>query len=169
MATMILAAICISLTALVNASRVNQNITIGYLMSDYSKQYVPLKQGRIASGAMTYAVRQINDDPNLLPNINLQFMVADTQASTLVGTAKVIEQFREGAIAFFGPEDSCDTEARVAAALNLPMISHVSCMTALPFPPSQPPHSPRFTSHLCASEQWKTEHNIKSLKLFSSP
>lgn len=103
-----------------------QNFTVGYLMSDMSSQYVQGKQGRVISGAMTYAISQINADPHLLAGHSLRFMTADTEASTLVGTSRVIEQWRAGAIAFFGPEDSCDTEARVAAALNLPMISYVS-------------------------------------------
>ncbi|ELT90006.1 hypothetical protein CAPTEDRAFT_179119 [Capitella teleta] len=101
-----------------------QNFTVGYLMSDMSSQYVQGKQGRVISGAMTYAISQINADPHLLAGHSLRFMTADTEASTLVGTSRVIEQWRAGAIAFFGPEDSCDTEARVAAALNLPMISY---------------------------------------------
>ena len=111
------------------AAGYKDNVTVGYLMADMSSEYHTLKQGRIISGAMTYAIEQINADPDLLAGHHLAFMKGDTQASTLVGTALLIQQWREGAVAFFGPEDSCDTEARVAAALNLPMISYVSAHT----------------------------------------
>ena len=69
---------------------------------------------------------QVNDDPNLLAGHHLDFLYADINADTLVSTARTTEQWRDGAIAFFGPEDTCDVEARVAAAWNLPMIAYVS-------------------------------------------
>ena len=103
------------------------NFTIGYLYSDKSKGFIKNKQGRIISGAMTYAVNVINHNPNLLPGHTLKFIIADTYADTLHGTKMLTEQWKAGAVAFIGPEDSCDVEARVAAAWNLPMLSYVSC------------------------------------------
>ncbi|KAF9803256.1 hypothetical protein SFRURICE_007102, partial [Spodoptera frugiperda] len=39
----------------------------------------------------------------------------------------VMTQMRDlGVVAFFGPDGTCHTEAKLAAAWNLPMISHVS-------------------------------------------
>lgn len=38
-------------------------------------------------------------------------------------------QWDLGAAAFIGPEDSCQVEATIAAAQNLPMISFVSLKT----------------------------------------
>jgi hypothetical protein len=102
-----------------------ENLTVSYLLADQGKEFSG-QQGRVISGAMTYAVNQINADPNLLSDYTLQFIFTDTGADTLLGTKHVIEHWRRGAIAYFGPEDSCDTEARVAAAINLPMISYVS-------------------------------------------
>lgn len=105
------------------------NITVGYLMAQYNINHFDFGgnlQGKIISGAMSYATEKVNNDTNLLPGHTLHFKVEDTKAQTLVGTKKVIELWKNGAIAYFGPENHCDTEARVAAALNLPMISYVS-------------------------------------------
>ena len=104
------------------------NFTIGYLYSDKSKGFIKNKQGRIISGAMTYAVNVINHNTNLLPGHTLKFIIADTYADPLHGTKMLTEQWKAGVIAFIGPEDSCDVEARVAAAWNLPMLSYVSCI-----------------------------------------
>ena len=102
------------------------NFTVGYLMADRGKTFTKNLQGRVISGAMTYAVQKVNNDPTILAGHKLQFMWADTQADTLHGTKMLTHQWRQGALAFFGPEDSCDVEARVAASWNLPMISYVS-------------------------------------------
>lgn len=102
------------------------NLTVGYLTTDRAINYPQMAQARIISGAMTYAIMRINDDPDILSGHRLDFVWADTQSDTLVATAKMSEQWRNGAVAFFGPEDTCDVEARVAAAWNLPIISYVS-------------------------------------------
>ena len=82
-------------------------------------------QGRIISGAMTLAVRAVNR-AKVIPNHTLEFSWADTHADTLHGTAALTRLWRQGAVAFFGTEDSCAVEARVASSWNLPMISYVS-------------------------------------------
>ena len=95
-------------------------------MADRGLTFTKDLQGRVISGAMTYAIRKINSDPGLLAGHKLFFVWADTHADTLQSTKSLTHQWREGAVAFFGPEDSCDVEARVAASWNLPMISYVS-------------------------------------------
>ena len=104
------------------------NFTVGYLTADRTETFVHKKQGRIISGAMTLAIKRINADPQLLRGHRLHFVWADTRADTLTSTNELTKQWRDGAIAFFGPEDSCDVEARVAAAWNLPMLSYVSVL-----------------------------------------
>ncbi|KAI0211263.1 hypothetical protein LSAT2_003910 [Lamellibrachia satsuma] len=100
------------------------NFTVSYLTADRTKTFVKNKQGRIISGAMSYAIEKVNDDPDLLSEHRLGFVWADTHADTLSGTLRLTQAWKNGAVAFFGPEDSCDVEARVAAAWNLPMISY---------------------------------------------
>ena len=106
---------------------------VGYLTADITARFVKYKQGRIISGAMTWAINTVNNDPNLLKGHNLTFMWSNTQADQLVGTRELTYQWRDGAIAFFGPEDSCDVESRVAASWNLPMISYVSTSSVFSF------------------------------------
>ncbi len=119
---------CVLLASLDLSPVRSDNFTIGYLYADQSKEFIKNKQGRIISGAMTYAVEWVNQDPRILAGHRLSYMKRDTFADTLVGTKMLTELWREGAIAFIGPEDSCDVEARVAAAWNLPMLSYVSAV-----------------------------------------
>lgn len=102
------------------ASGTHQNtLTVGYLANIHGKQ----RQGHIISGAMTYAIKNANE--NLLSsNYTLEFVYEDTRGETLAGTNAVINMWREGIIAFFGPENSCEVEATVSASLNIPMISY---------------------------------------------
>lgn len=103
-----------------------ETFILGYLTADKTEQFVKNKQARIISGAMTWAVDTINQNSSILADHNLTFIWSNTGADQLVGTRELTYQWRSGAIAFFGPEDSCDVESRVAAAWNLPMISYVS-------------------------------------------
>lgn len=110
----------VTLCVCVSGSHQN-TLTVGYLANIHGKQ----RQGHIISGAMTYAIKEAN--LKLLPsNYTLDFVYEDTRGETLSGTNSVINMWREGIIAFFGPENSCEVEATVSASLNLPMISYVS-------------------------------------------
>ncbi|ESO83957.1 hypothetical protein LOTGIDRAFT_108278 [Lottia gigantea] len=100
------------------------NITVGYLTVSKTNEFVRGKQGRVISGALTYAVDEINQNTSILPEYHLDFIWDNTWDDTLISTAKLTEQWRKGAVAFFGPEDGCTVEARVAAAWNLPMIAY---------------------------------------------
>ena len=102
------------------------SILMGYLTVDKTDVFMRGKQGRAISGALTLAVEQINADPTILPAHRLEFIWGDTMANTLVSTKLLTDQWRRGAVAFIGLEDSCSVEATVAAAWNLPMISYVS-------------------------------------------
>lgn len=72
------------------------------------------------------AVFQINNDPNILPDVNLVMRWNDTRGETVESTNAMIDMICDGVVAFFGPEGSCFVEATVAQARNLPMISYVS-------------------------------------------
>ncbi|XP_054710545.1 receptor-type guanylate cyclase Gyc76C-like [Uloborus diversus] len=95
-------------------------LTVGYLANIHGRQ----RQGHIISGAMTYAVRRVNERGVLPDNRTLRFVYEDTKGETLPGTEAVVRMWRRGIVAFFGPENSCEVEATVAASLNLPMISY---------------------------------------------
>ncbi|GFT72222.1 receptor-type guanylate cyclase Gyc76C [Nephila pilipes] len=102
-----------------------ETFTIGY-MTNMQGRTNTQKQGIVISGAISYALDVVNNNASFLNGHKLQMIYNDTEGDTLIGTYVTIQQWREGAIAFFGPEDSCAVEATVAASLNLPMISYVS-------------------------------------------
>ena len=106
-------------------------IVIGYLTNFYGRQSLT-RQGLVISGAISYAIDHINNAfPNLLNGRHLELIYNDTSASAVNGTAALISQWRSGAVAFFGPEDTCEVEATIAAALNLPMISYKCANSAV--------------------------------------
>lgn len=100
------------------------NITVGYLTNIYGTNQD--RQGMAISGAITYAIALINSNDSILEGHNLGLLYADTKGDTKTGTAALTDLWKKGAIAFFGPEDSCVIEATIASAWNLPMISYVS-------------------------------------------
>lgn len=55
------------------------------------------------------------------------FGVSRSKSSLAAQAIRVMTEMRDnGTIAFIGPDDTCYSEALVAAAWNLPMISYVS-------------------------------------------
>ncbi|KAJ9578502.1 hypothetical protein L9F63_005231, partial [Diploptera punctata] len=82
-------------------------------------------------GALPLAVAKVNTNPNLLPGRRLQYLAADIgtnpnrQSSLATLAIRVMTEMRDnGTVAFIGPDDTCRSEALVAAAWNLPMISY---------------------------------------------
>ena len=116
-----------------------QNITIGFLFSWFflndqnidrdliiqQLEKATDMEGRLIAGAMTIAVNDINNNSTLLPNHTLQFIARNSWSDTLVGVQEMTRLMQEGAVAFIGPEQPCEVEAKVASAWNLPMISYV--------------------------------------------
>ena len=105
------------------------NITVGYLYTTRTKTFPFFSnraEGRLISGAITYALDRVNNDPDLLPNVTLNLVINETFGDTRYSLEALTYQWRRGAVAFFGPEETCDYEAMLASAWNLPMISYVS-------------------------------------------
>lgn len=69
---------------------------------------------------------QINNDPNLLPDVTLAVKWNDTRGDTVLATRAITEMICDGVASFFGPEGPCYVEAIVAQSRNIPMISYVS-------------------------------------------
>lgn len=73
-----------------------------------------------------------------MPNRTLQYIAVDIGTNPASGLARrksslaafairhMTEMRDNGTVAFIGPDDTCSSEALVAAAWNLPMISYVS-------------------------------------------
>ncbi|XP_059059119.1 guanylate cyclase 32E-like [Achroia grisella] len=107
-----------------NVNWTEKTITIGFLGAYGWSQTV--------LGAMPLAVAAVNREPSLLPGLRLRFVAADIGRSRPPlpkdkdsFTLRVMTQMRDlGVVAFFGPDSTCHTEAKLAAAWNLPLISH---------------------------------------------
>jgi guanylate cyclase, other len=56
----------------------------------------------------------------------LNYFLNDSKYDTTESIRSMTSQYFNGALAFIGPEVKCTTEARVAAAWNIPMIAFVS-------------------------------------------
>jgi len=98
-------------------------LTIGFLSSYLSS--------KMALGAIPLAVETINADPTLLPGRTLHFVTADigdpvgNNGLTALAIRRMTEmRHNNHTIAFIGPDGQCAAEALVAAAWNLPMITH---------------------------------------------
>jgi len=84
-------------------------------------------QGLTISGALTYALEQINKNNNTLPWVRLLMRYNDTQGRTVTATKALLQMIFNGTRAIFGPEaSSCNVEAIINEASNIPMFSHVS-------------------------------------------
>jgi hypothetical protein len=77
-------------------------------------------------GAFEYALKRINRDELADIGCRIDYETVDNKADTEESLRGMTSLYAKGAIAFIGPEDTCATEARLAAAWNLPMIAFVS-------------------------------------------
>ncbi|GFR89959.1 guanylate cyclase [Elysia marginata] len=101
-------------------------ILLGYITTMNHPQNPELAAGRKISGAMTLAVNVVNDDPTILPNHHLRYLLGNNNGTELNSLRVLTEQWQKGTLAFFGPEDSCEIESRIAAAWGIPILAYVS-------------------------------------------
>jgi hypothetical protein len=71
------------------------------------------------------ALEEINNDPKMLPNVELELWWNDTRGDTVIATRAITEMICNGVSTIIGPEGTCYTEAIVAQSRNIPMISYV--------------------------------------------
>ncbi len=105
-----------------------ERIRLGYMTGSENRagDMFYQKPGQVISGAITFAVDQINNDSSILPNHTLEFLIAETmgQESQSIKLAAILPSHNISA--YIGPQETCVHEGRIAAAFNLPMISYVS-------------------------------------------
>lgn len=108
------------------------NLTIGLILP-YSRSAGGSRavQGKDYAAAMTVAVDNINTDPNLLPGIRLSFIWNDSECIEEKSIQAFISQWQRNVDGFIGFGCNCRTQTRTAAALNLPVVSHVSIIIFL--------------------------------------
>ena len=108
------------------------NLTIGLILP-YSRSAGGSRavRGKDYASAMTVAVDNINNDPNLLPGIRLSFIWNDSECSEEKSIQGFLSQWEKNVDGFIGFGCNCHTQARMAVALNLPVVSHVSIIIFL--------------------------------------
>ena len=98
-------------------------VDLGYLTAATGELHN--RQGRAISGAITYAIEQINNCSGILPDVELKFHYYDTKGEEDRSTEAVVDLICNDTAAFIGPEgSSCHTEAMVASSKNRTMISY---------------------------------------------
>lgn len=102
--------------------------TLGYLTGSQRRRgdHEYVRPGLSISGAITLAVTELNSGPLGDRGHRLEFVVAETHGDELESIAHTADLWTQNVAAYIGPQETCVTEARMAAAFNLPMISYVS-------------------------------------------
>lgn len=84
--------------------------------------------GKYFAPAIIQAVEDVNNRSDLLPGHHLSFIWNDTHCNETVALQSMWYQVNERRVsAIIGPACTCRTAARLASALDIPMISFVSC------------------------------------------
>ncbi|XP_074600501.1 guanylate cyclase 32E-like [Brevipalpus obovatus] len=100
--------------------KTDNSLTLGFLST--------LSRGQLGiriAGAIPFAIDGINEDAHLLPNHTLKFIPMDAGMPETADSIRQMTNMKEhGIIGFIGPENSCDSEALVASAWNMPMITY---------------------------------------------
>lgn len=98
-------------------------VELGYLTA--VKGAMHNRQGRAISGALSYAIEQINNCSCLLPDVELKLLYNDTEGKENKSTEALVDLICNDIAAFIGPEGpNCHTEAMVAGSKNRAMISY---------------------------------------------
>ncbi|KAI1301287.1 Guanylate cyclase 32E [Halotydeus destructor] len=106
-------------------------ITIGFVSSFALRHGVGIGIGALIAGAIPYAVDVVNNDTSLLPHHKLKFVAGDGGDPDTSSAIRTMTRMREqGAIAFIGLDNSCASEALVAAAWNYPLITYICLVVA---------------------------------------
>lgn len=103
-------------------------IKIGYITGSKKLPFQGFyrQPGQAISGALTYAIEQINNNTDILPGRTLQFILAETYGQESESIRQTVELLNDNISVYFGPQETCTYEARIAAVFNVPMISYVS-------------------------------------------
>uniref|UniRef100_A0A1I8AX58 Guanylate cyclase n=1 Tax=Steinernema glaseri TaxID=37863 RepID=A0A1I8AX58_9BILA len=93
-------------------------------INDQSKCFHTEFEGSLISGAIVVAIDDINANPSILPDYHLSYVYNNTCGKERASSRFFMEHWKKGAKVFIGPEMNCRTEALMAAAQGLPIISY---------------------------------------------
>lgn len=106
----------------------SETFTIGYLTGSQRRpgdlEYP--RPGLTISGAISLAVEQVNRGALAKMGHKLDFIVAETYGEEVTSVQKTADLWTRNVSVYIGPQETCEHEAFMAAAFNLPMISYVS-------------------------------------------
>ncbi|KAI1715408.1 receptor family ligand binding region domain-containing protein [Ditylenchus destructor] len=105
-------------------SEVNSNEISSKINIDKLSKCFRFFEGSTISGALQVAIDDVNYNSSLLPNHKLTYIFNNTCGDEMRSTEYFMEHWKKGAKVFIGPETHCKTEATMAAAQNLPIISY---------------------------------------------
>ncbi|XP_036368513.1 guanylate cyclase 32E-like isoform X2 [Octopus sinensis] len=81
--------------------------------------------GKRSAGALTTAIEDVNQRKEFVRNgIKLGFCYYDAKGNSLAALKAMTELYMKGVSAFIGPEGTCNYEAALATAWNIPLISY---------------------------------------------
>lgn len=84
------------------------------------------RPGLTISGAISLAVEEVNRGSLAKMGHKLDFIVAETYGEEVTSVQKTADLWTRNVSVYIGPQETCEHEAFMAAAFNLPMISYVS-------------------------------------------
>lgn len=102
--------------------------TIGYLTGSqrHPGDFEYPKPGRTISGAISLAVEEVNNGILDQMGHQLNYVVAETFGKEVISVQKTADLWKMNVSGYIGPQETCEHEAFLAAAFNLPMVSYVS-------------------------------------------
>lgn len=110
------------------ATILSETFIIGFLTGSQRRPQdeVYNRPGLQISGAIFYAVEEVNNVTLREKGHNLIVDVAETYGEEITSVRKTAELWKKNISVYIGPQETCEHEALMAAAFNLPMISYVS-------------------------------------------
>lgn len=106
----------------------SKEYTLGLLIPyDLSQKETSISEGKYYAPAMIQAVDDVNNRSDLLPGHHLSFIWNETSCNETQALQALTYLIHEKQVsAIIGPACSCRTAARLASALDIPMVSYVS-------------------------------------------
>ncbi|XP_030761658.1 guanylate cyclase 32E [Sitophilus oryzae] len=115
------------LVVIMSITRINSDtFTIGYLTGSQrrpgDREYS--RPGLTISGAISLAVEEVNKGVFGKRGHQLDFLVAETYGEEIISVQKTADLWTKNVSAYIGPQETCEHEAFMASAFNVPMISY---------------------------------------------
>ncbi|XP_044753135.1 guanylate cyclase 32E-like [Coccinella septempunctata] len=103
-----------------------ETFTVGYITGSqrHPGDFEYSKPGRTISGAISLAVEEINNGTLGKMGHQLKYIVAETFGKEVISVQKTADLWKMNVSGYIGPQETCEHEAFLASAFNLPMISY---------------------------------------------